>query len=383
MNNFEFYNPVKILFGKDQVSNLPVLLQGKKRIMITYGGGSIKKNGILDQVKKQLKDFSLIEFQGIMPNPQYDKLTEAITLAKEENIDFILAIGGGSVIDATKFIAAGIHHPTDPWGILSKREPIHDVTPFGTILTLPATGSEMNSFSVISKGEEKLGFGGDPRLFAKFSILDPCYTYSLPKKQLSNGIVDAFVHVLEQYLTKNINTPIQDQFAVGILRTLIKIAPKVMADEPDYDSRANLMWSATQALNGLIGSGVVHDWSTHMIGHEITALYGVDHARSLAIVLPSLLRHQKINKKEKLIHYAEQVWGLSGEDNDIIETAIIKTENFFKSLNVPIKLVEYDIQESNISDIVKSLKKHIPVNIGENKDIDADLTTSILKGALK
>lgn len=383
MNNFEFYNPVKVVFGKGQMEQLSNLIPKEKKILLTYGGGSIKKNGVYEQAIAALKEHQVVEFGGIQPNPQYETLMQAVELARKEKIGFILAIGGGSVVDASKFIAAAIHHNDEPWKILSQRQSIQDITPLGCVLTLPATGSEMNSFAVISNGQDKLGFGGDPRLYPQFSILDPEITFSLPEKQLGNGIVDAFVHVLEQYLTKNINTPIQDRFAEGILQTLIEEAPKVIQLKDDYDSRANLMWAATQALNGLIGSGVVHDWSTHMIGHELTALHGLDHARSLAVVLPSLLRSQKENKKEKLLQFADRVWGLKGKTPDErIEQAILNTEDFFNSVGVPTKLKIYNIQESDIDKVVESLRSHIPANLGENQNIDQTMVKNILLAAL-
>lgn len=383
MKNFEFFNPVKINFGKGQIETLKREIPEGSKVMITYGGGSIKKNGVYDQVISALSNFKLIEFSGIQPNPQYDTLMEAIELARQEKIDFILAVGGGSVIDGTKFIAAAIHQKSTPWNILAKREKIESVVPFGCVQTLPATGSEMNAFAVISNGEDKLGFGGDPRLYPKFAILDPEVTYSLPEKQLGNGIVDAFVHVLEQYLTKDINTPIQDKFSEAILTTLIEQAPIVMDHKENYEARANFMWATTQALNGLIGSGVVHDWSTHMIGHELTALFGIDHARSLAVVLPSLLREQKNHKKDKLIKFAKNVWKLEIEDeNDLIEKAILLTEDFFNSVGVPTKLKIYKIGESDINNVIESLRKHIPVNLGENQDIDQDKVKRILMNAL-
>ncbi len=383
MNNFEYYNPVRVIFGKDQIQNIDKQISKSHKVLMLYGGGSIKSNGVYDQVLKSLGEREVFEFGGIKPNPQYDILMEAVDLAKEKKVDFILAVGGGSVIDGAKFISAAIHHDDDPWKILSERQAIKDTTPMGCILTLPATGSEMNNFSVVSRNNDKLGFGGDPRLFAKFAILDPTITYSLPEKQLGNGIVDAFVHVLEQYLTKDINTSIQDRFAEGILKTLIEEAPKVLELKDDYSSRANFMWAATQALNGLIGSGVVHDWSTHMIGHELTALHGIDHARSLAVVLPSLLRTQKEYKKEKLLMFANNVWGLTGETpEERIEKAINFTEDFFNSVGVPTKLKVYGITEDKIDEIVSSLRSHIPVNLGENQNIDEVKVKEILTMAL-
>lgn len=383
MNNFEFYNPVRVIFGKGQIEQINKQIDSSKKVMMTYGGGSIKKNGVYEQVMKALSQHTVIEFGGIGPNPQYDTLMKAVTLAKKENVDYLLAVGGGSVVDGTKFISAAIHHDDDPWKMLTERQTIKDVTPYGAILTLPATGSEMNSFSVVSRGNDKLGFGGDPRLFPQFSVLDPEVTFSLPEKQLGNGIVDAFVHVLEQYLTKNINTPLQDRMAEGILQTLIEEAPKVIELKDNYEARANFMWSATMALNGLIGSGVVHDWATHMIGHELTARHGVDHGRSLAVVLPSLLRTQKEQKKEKLLQFAERVWKITGNTPDErIEQAILRTEDFFNSVGVPTKLKAYNITENDIPNIVEALRSHIPVNLGENSDIDGQKVASILAMAL-
>jgi len=382
MNNFEYYNPVRIMFGKGQIANLPKVISSNKKVLLTYGGGSIMKNGVYDQVIAALSDYQVIEFGGIEANPQYDTLMQAVELAKSEKIDFLLAVGGGSVLDATKFISAAIHHDTDPWNMLSKREAVKDATPFGAILTLPATGSEMNCFSVVSRGKDKLGFG-NPKLYPLFSILDPEVTFSLPERQLGNGIVDAFVHTTEQYLTKNINTPVQDRFAESILKTLIEEAPKVMELKNDYDSRANLMWAATNALNGLIGSGVVHDWATHMIGHELTALHGIDHARTLAIVLPSLLRHQKQNKKEKLLQYASRVWNIEKADDDVmIEKAITLTEEFFQKVGVPTKLGAYEIKSDAIDALVKSVGTHHPYKLGENQNIDSKAISEILTGAL-
>lgn len=383
MNNFEFYNPVKILFGKDQISKTSYEVPKGAKVLLVYGSGSIKKNGVYDKVTESLKDFDVIEFSGITANPQYDTLMEAVLLARKEKINFILAVGGGSIIDGCKFISAAINHQSDPWFILSKRESFESAIPFGCILTLPATGSEMNCFSVVSKGEEKLGFG-NPKLFPKFAILDPEVTFSLPERQLGNGIVDAFVHVAEQYITKDINTPIQDRFSEGIMKTLIEEAPKVM-EIKDYASRANLMWGATMALNGLIGSGVVHDWATHMIGHEITALYGIDHARTLALVYPSLLRFEKQNKKEKLLMFAKNVWGIN--DNSLtndqkIEEAINRTEDLFNSVGVPTKLVAYNIGEEDIQKIASAVKSHHNYSLGENKDISEEEIKTILKGAL-
>ncbi len=382
MNNFEFYNPTQIVFGKGQIEKLKDLIPTDKKILMIFGGGSIKNNGVYDQVKKSLMDHTLFEFGGIESNPKYETAIKAIELARAEKIDYLLAVGGGSVIDATKFISAAINFDGDAWDIPSKNATFENPLPFGTVLTLPATGSEMNCFSVMSKGSDKLGFG-NPSLFPKFSILDPQVTYTLSEKQLGNGLVDAFVHTTEQYLTKDVNTPLQDRIAEGILQTLVEEADKVIHIKEDYESRANFMWSATMALNGLIGSGVVHDWATHMIGHELTALHGIDHGRSLAVVLPSLLRELKEQKKVKLLQFAQRVWGIEGGTPDErIEKAIVCMEDFFNKVGVPTKLKVYKITEDDLPTIVSALRSHIPANLGEAQNIDQDMVLRILKRAL-
>jgi NADP-dependent alcohol dehydrogenase len=382
MNNFEFYNPTKIIFGKGQIDSVAKNIPQDKKVLMIYGGGSVKKNGIYDQVKKALIDHTVFEFGGIESNPKLETAMKAVEMARENSIDYLLAVGGGSVIDATKFVSATISYQGDTWDIPTNKAEIGDVTPFGTILTLPATGSEMNCFSVISKGQDKLGFG-NPKLYPQFSILDPEVTYSLSERQLGNGLVDAFVHTTEQYLTTDIDTPLQDRFAEGILQTLIAESEKVMEIKEDYNSRANFMWSTTMALNGLIGSGVVHDWATHMIGHELTALHGIDHARSLAVILPSLLRELKDQKSRKLLQYADRVWDIKGgTPEERIEKAILATEDFFNRVGLPTKLKVYKLTEEDFQPIVESLRSHIPVNLGEKSNIDEQMVMNILKRAL-
>lgn len=382
MNNFEFFNPVKIVFGKGEIAKLESLIPKKAKILLTYGGGSIKQNGVYDQVKSALKDHTVFEFGGIEPNPKYETLMKGLELVRSEGINFLLAVGGGSVIDGTKFISAASHFQGDPWDILSKNAVFMKPLPLGTVLTLPATGSEMNCFSVVTRGNDKLGFG-NPQLFPKFSILDPEVTYSLSEKQLGNGLVDAFVHTTEQYLTKNINTPLQDRMAEGILQTLIEEADKVIHLKEDYDSRANFMWSATMALNGLIGSGVIHDWATHMIGHELTALHGIDHGRTLALVLPSLLRELKEHKKEKLLQFATRVWNINdGPDDQKIENAILLMEDYFNKVGVPTRLKAYGINESDLEKIADAVSSHTNANLGENGNIDREMVIKILTRAL-
>lgn len=382
MKDFTFYNPVRIHFGKDQLPKLKDELAGCKKIMLTYGMGSIKRNGIYSRVLDFISDKKIVEFGGIGANPEYETLMSAVELAREENVDFILAVGGGSVIDGSKFIAAAINYTgVDPWDMLAKYEKFSSAVKLGTVLTLPATGSEMNGGAVITRksSKEKLAFGS-PLLMPVFSILQPEFMYSLPDIQISNGIVDAFVHTIEQYITYPVNGAVQDAYSAALLRVLIEQGPKVLENRSDYDANANLMWAATMALNGLLRTGVPEDWSTHMIGHEITALYGVDHAQTLAIVLPGVLTVMKDEKAEKLLHYAQNVWNIDTRDaNKAIELAIVKTESFFKSVGIKTRLSDYNIPESAIQDICKKLEQKKYVKLGENRNINPEKVEKILK----
>lgn len=346
MNNFTFYNPVKIVFGKETISKLEKLLPVDKKILLVYGGGSIKKNGVYKQVISTLSNHDVVEFPGIEANPEYKTCMKAVDIIKKENIKFILAVGGGSVIDAVKFIsAAALCKAEDPWTTIVINGRIDSAMPFGTVLTLPATGSEMNCSSVISYREKgkKMAFE-NYLVYPEFSILDPETTYSLPEKQVANGVVDAYVHVLEQYLTTDLNTAIQDRWAEGVLLTLIDLGKSVIDNKDDYDSRSNLVWASTCALNGYIGVGVDQDWATHMIGHEITAAYGIDHAQSLAIVLPGLLSIQRKQKETKLLQYAQRVWGVTkGDKNVIIDEVITRTSLFFQSVGISGLFRDYKI----------------------------------------
>ena len=333
MLNFELYNPTNLIFGKGQIEKLATLVPKDAKILLAYGGGSIFKNGIHEQVRKSLEGFEIVEFGGIEPNPHFETLMKAVEIIREQKIDFILAVGGGSVIDGVKFISAAVNFDGNPIDILQKRLLIKDlsqVIPFGTVLTLPATGSEMNSGAVITiqATQEKLAFGGSA-LFPKFSICDPTVITSLPKRQLENGIVDAYTHVLEQYLTYPHEGYLQDRIAEGILQTLIEVGPKVVENPSDYALASNFMWSCTMALNGLIQKGVPSDWATHMIGHELTALYGIDHARTLAVVGPNLYRVMFETKKEKLAQYGKRIFNLTGSEDEIAQKAIEKTVEFF------------------------------------------------------
>lgn len=383
MNNFSFSNPTKIVFGEGQISALADLIPANARVLLTYGGGSIKKNGVYDQVIKALGGKTFFEFSGIEPNPHYETCQKAIALIKEKNLDFLLAVGGGSVVDATKLIAAGVNFDGEPWDILEKHAPVTSALPIGCVLTLPATGTESNGNSVVTKAatQEKLAFGS-PLVYPQFAILDPTTTYSLPPRQISNGVVDAFVHIMEQYLTYPVNAKVQDRFAEGLLLTLIEEGPKALANPTDYEIRSNVMWAATMALNGLIGVGVPQDWATHMIGHELTAMHGLDHAQTLAIVLPSVMNQQRNQKRGKLIQYGKRVWNLNNANEDeLIDAAIAATKNFFEQMEVPTTFKGYGLDGSSIPALVENVIKHNPNPLGEHGDITAEVTRKILQAA--
>lgn len=384
MFDFDFYNPTKILFGKGRMSEISSEIPKNKRVLIAYGGGSIKENGIFNQVTKALKGYEITEFGGIEPNPTFETLIQAVEIVRRKNIDFILAVGGGSVIDGVKFIAAAAPFDGDEWDIIAKSAPISEAIPFGTVLTLPATGSEMNSGAVISNKtlKDKLTFHS-PLVFPKFSVLDPTTAYSLPTRQISNGVVDAFVHTTEQYLTYPVNAKVQDRFCEGLLLSLIEEGPKALENPKDYDVRANIMWCATMALNGLIGAGVPQDWATHRIGHEITAMHGLDHAQTLAIILPSMLDVCRDEKREKLIQYAERVWGAKDLDDDAkVELAISKTRHFFEDMQIKTHLRDYNIDSDTIPRILEKLKEHGLNKLGEKGNITLSVSEKILEKSL-
>jgi len=374
MQNFTFYNPTRILFGKGRIADLAREIPAKARVLITYGGGSIVKNGTLAEVKTALRGFTVFEFSGIEPNPTYETLMQAVHLARREGIDFLLAVGGGSVIDGTKFIAAAIPFVGDPWDILAKRAKISRAIPFGSVLTLPATGSEMNNGAVITRraSNDKLAFS-NALLFPRFSVLDPTKTFTLPPRQVANGVVDAFVHITEQYLTYPADAKVQDRFAEGLLLTLIEDGPRALHEPEDYAVRANLMWTATLALNGLIGAGVPNDWATHMLGHELTVLHGLDHAQTLAVVLPAMLQERREEKRAKLLQYADRIWGLrDGDEATRIDQAITRTRQFFDSLGVPTQLSGYGIGREAIPALVAQLERHGMVALGEHGNFSPD-----------
>jgi NADP-dependent alcohol dehydrogenase len=383
--NFDFYNPTQILFGAGQIAALAKQVPAGARVLLVYGGGSIKQNGVYDEVIAALAGHTVTEFSGIEPNPSYETLMRAIAQVKAENIDFLLAVGGGSVIDGTKFIAAGALLEEDPWTILEKHGAnVTRAMPFGAILTLPATGSEMNAASVVTKKATQDKFAFMSRhVYPKFAILDPTKTYTLPVRQVGNGVVDAFAHVMEQYLTYPVGAKVQDRFAEGLLLTLIEEGPLALSHPDDYDVRANIMWTATMALNGLIGAGVPQDWATHMVGHELTALYNLDHAQTLAIVLPNMLRVRKEGKREKLLQFAERVWNLKGGDEDTrIEAAITRMEEFFEQMGVKTRLGDYGLGAKDIDAVLAVLEKHRMVKLGEKRDVTLAVTRKVLEMSL-
>ena len=384
MQNFELYNPTNLVFGKGQIEKLGSLVPKNAKILLAYGGGSIFKNGVYDQVKSALSGFEIVEFGGIEPNPHFETLMKAIEVVKEKNIDFILAVGGGSVIDGVKFISGATHYEGDPMEILKKRILIKEgskVIPFGTVLTLPATGSEMNSGSVvtINATQEKLAFGGSA-LFPKFSICDPTVITSLPERQIQNGIIDAFTHVMEQYLTYPHEGYLQDRIAEGILQTLIEIGPKVVQNPSDYALASNYMWCCTMALNGLIQKGVPSDWATHMIGHELTALYQIDHARTLAIIAPNLYKVMFETKKQKLAQYGKRIFGLTGSDDEIAAKAIDKTTDFFHTMGMKTKLSECTDNYNSTADFIANrFQERGWVGLGEKQNITIEKVRKIVE----
>lgn len=382
MKNFEYYNPVRVLFGKGTIAKISAHLPQGVPVLFVYGGGSIKNNGVYDQVISALGSTEFYEYPGVQPNPVYEQLMPALDVIREKNIGFILAVGGGSVIDGAKFIAAAACFTGgDPWDILSKNAKIKDALPIGAILTLPATGTEMNGNSVITRSSvnHKLAFGSS-LVMPKFSVLDPEVTYSLPKNQLANGVIDAFVHVLEQYLTYPSKAEVQDYYAESILQILKRTGSKVVADpKPDYTDRANFMWAATNALNTSLSMGVTSDWSTHTIGHELTALYGLDHAVSLAIVLPGVMMHMREKRKVKLLQYAERIWGITSFDHQaVIIEAIKYTEQYFNCLGVKTRLSDYNIGPDAIDRVIEQLKSHNTKVLGSAGDLTIDDVPAIL-----
>ena len=381
MNNFVFQNPVELIFGKGQIARLSERVAPGTRILMTYGGGSIKRNGVYDQVMAALKGCEVIEFGGIEANPDFDTLMKAVEICRTQKIDLILAVGGGSIIDGTKFIAAAAKFEGDEWQILSAGAEIKSALPFATVLTLPATASEMNSGAVISRRstKEKYAFGS-PLLFPKFSILDPTAVYSLPNRQIANGVVDIYAHTLEQYLTTANHTRVMDRWAEGLLHTLIEVAPKLLKEgERSYDDCADFMLTATMGLNGFIAMGVDEDWATHMIGHELTALHGLDHGVTLAMVYPGVMHVMRREKEAKLLQYAERIWNIiDGTTDERIDKAIKCTANFFASVGMKLHLSDYNIGEETINTIVTRFKQR-GWNVGEHQIVTPEKVEEILR----
>lgn len=383
MQNFDFYNPTRIVFGQDRLGELDKLIPTSAKVLVLYGGGSVKRFGTLEKVVSNLGERDVLEFGGIEPNPQFETLMKAVKVVKENKIDFLLAVGGGSVMDGTKFVALAANAAKDHHTLLFhgfNPVPVEQAVPFGCIATLPATGSEMNAFSVVTYNEQKYPITS-PLVYPKFSVLDPDFTFSLPKEQVANGVADAFVHVVEQYLTQPVGAKVQDRFSEGILRTLIEDG-SVTYQSDDLAARKNFMWSATSALNGIIGVGVPQDWSTHMIGHELTAMFDIAHGRTLAIVLPSLLRARKAQKHDKLVQYAERVWDITGgTEDEKINQAIDKTEAFFNSLDIVTALSHYGIDDEGIDTVVANMEKMGLTQLSETGDLTLDIVKEILLAA--
>lgn len=385
MHNFEYYNPTRIVFGEGSIPRLADLVPADARVLVVYGGGSAERNGTLAEVEAALGSRTMQRFGGIEPNPTYETLMQAVEQIRREKLDFLLAVGGGSVVDGTKFVAAAVDYPGDPWHILETRgKQITKALPIGAVLTLPATGSEVNCAAVVTRKalQAKLGFG-NPLLYPRFAVLDPVKTYTLPPRQIANGVVDAFVHVMEQYVTQPAKAAVQDRYAESLLLTLIETGPQALAHPTDYDVRANLMWAATQALHGAVGAGVPQDWATHMIGHEITALYGLDHAQTLAVVLPNLLDVRRDVKRAKLLQYADRVWGLrTGDEDARIDQAIAHTRAFFEALGVRTRLADYGVGAEAVERIVAQLEAHRMVKLGEDRAVDLALSRRIVEACL-
>ncbi|HNQ89194.1 MAG TPA: iron-containing alcohol dehydrogenase [Verrucomicrobiota bacterium] len=376
MQNFVYHNPTAILFGRGMIAEVAGRVPVDAPVLMLYGGGSIKRNGVYDQVKAALKAHEVVEFGGIEANPLYETCLRAVEVVRSSQARFLLAVGGGSVLDAAKFIAAcACYEGPDPWEILrSHGSVVRAALPLGSVLTLPATGSESNGNSVISRAatREKLALFSR-HVFPVFSVLDPETTFSLPPKQVRNGVVDALVHVMEQYMTYPAAAPLQDRLSESILQTLIETGPVTLAEPGDYEARATLVWSATLALNTLLACGVPQDWSTHMIGHELTAFYGLDHAETLAIVLPGVWRHQLESKQAKLEQYGRRVWNVG-----TAEDAITRTEAFFHSLGMPTRLADYGIDAREAAEKVRARFVERKTVLGERGDLGPEAVARIL-----
>lgn len=384
MDNFTFHNPTRIHFGKGQIEKIADEIPAGATVLLLAGGGSIKANGVYDQVKSALGERQVHEHWGVEANPDYDTLMPAVEICRAKKIDWVLAVGGGSVVDGAKFVCAAVDYDGEPWTLVEDfGSSIKSALPLGVVLTLPATGSEANSASVISRRsiKAKLPFM-NPKVFPIFSVLDPETTFTLPERQVANGIGDAFCHVIEQYLTYPAGAAVQDQFAESIFRVLIEVGPTTLAEPTNYEARANLVWAATCALQGVVGAGMPQDWSTHMIGHELTALHGIDHARTLAIVLPNLLEAQRETKRGKLLQYAERVWGITeGDEESRVSAAIAKTREFYESIGIPTRLQDYDVSPEVAGIVAGRLRDRGADTLGEHGDLTPERIEAILQAA--
>jgi NADP-dependent alcohol dehydrogenase len=381
MENFSFVNPVKIIFGKNTIRQISDEIAAGSKVLVIYGGGSIRKNGVYSQVMDALSGCRTYEFPGIEPNPHYETCMKAVEVIREKDIDFLLAVGGGSVVDATKFIAAAAcFEEGDPWNILSKEAEIRQALPLGTVLTLPATGSEMNGNSVITRAgtQEKLSFAS-PLVLPKFSVLDPTTTYTLPARQVGNGVVDTFVHITEQYLTHyEGDSMLQDKMFEGVLKTIVTEGPKALKTPEDYDVRANLMWASTWALNGWFGQGVPQDWATHEIGHELTAFYGLDHGQTLAIILPGVMEVMWREKSAKICSLGYEVFHVHEADQRSMVVSTIKAvEDFFETMGVNTRLSDYGLGDEAIDRVCKRMEER-GWRLGEDGNITPDVVRKIL-----
>ena len=388
MFNFDFYNPTHIVFGKDRLGELDTLVPKDAKVLITYGGGSAVRSGLIDRIVKALGNRKVEQFGGIEPNPSLETCERAVAFIKEHGVDFVLAVGGGSVVDATKLIVMGATYDGPVIEVMKAGVPevpvemVPNPLPFGTVMTLPATGSEMNNGAVITYGDGKYPVFSS-LVFPKFSMLDPTLTFTLPEKQVKNGVIDTFVHTTEQYLTYPVEGRIQDRFSEGILKTMIEIGKETVENPENYDIRANHVWASTLALNGLIGAGVPQDWATHLIGHELTVAYHLDHGITLAIVLPALLEVKKADKLDKLAQYATRVWHITeGTTEEKADKAIAKTREFFESLGVSTHLKDYGLGEEAVDKIVKQLEDHGMTRLGEKGDVTPEVAREILTRAL-
>lgn len=374
MNNFTFWTPTKFVFGKDTENRAGELVKefSGKKLLIVYGGGSVIRSGLLDRVKGSLDTQGLeyVELSGIKPNPTDDRVYEGIELVRKENVDFILAVGGGSVIDTAKGIACGVPYEGDFWDFYCGKKIVEKALPVGVVLTIPAAGSEGSGNSVITKldGLVKLSLRTESALRPKFSIMNPELTFTLPPYQTGCGIVDMMAHIFERYFSTTPDCEITDRVSEGVLMAIMEEAPKVMKNPDDYEARANIMWSAMLAHNGVCGTGRVEDWASHFIEHELSAIYDVAHGAGLAVVVPAWMTYVAHVNPQKGVQFAERVLGvkrIDGEsDLDLALRGIARLKEFFSSLGMPVTMSELGIENPDIDNLVANLHLHKGETIG-------------------